>query len=357
MSPASFLGVDDGFQGDWWSVGVVLYQTSQCGEWPFKKMDKFTSKEKTNRDTMEAGVKKAVLLGNINYPKDMPTSVHTILEGLLDPNPQTRYDINKVLALPCITEDLLRSVGRYHPPLRKDMEQLVALRAKVLYAGTHNDPDSEGESDTQPSRPPRTLRKSLLHPPGLPLGSPRLISESAGPQAGSNPEPSATPDGTARLEIASPRELNQLGATPREINQIGATPREVHQHSMDAIPAPRNTSFALLDGVAPGVVSDLLHGKVGLTKTRHRRAPSGDSLLTGEVDSARDTEVDFRAEPSIASRHYGSVGGMSSVVDEAAEQAGGRHRHAEKRGLLSRLKLFIFGSCFGEDDDYHHVAA
>ena len=48
-----------------WSLGVVLYQLSDRGEWPFRDRNNFTPSEKKDQEAMEAAIKKAVMMCNI----------------------------------------------------------------------------------------------------------------------------------------------------------------------------------------------------------------------------------------------------------------------------------------------------
>ncbi|KAG2496217.1 hypothetical protein HYH03_005815 [Edaphochlamys debaryana] len=134
MSPAGLRQGDDGRAGDWWSLGVVLYQLLQGGAWPFKQC--WWPWQKRGGAAMEGAIRAAVLAGKISYRTD-PAAIRiseptkALIRGLLQPDPNRRWQFRQVLASDAITPDLIAAVGRRHPELQSDMEALLAMQRRA----------------------------------------------------------------------------------------------------------------------------------------------------------------------------------------------------------------------------------
>ncbi|KAG2444839.1 hypothetical protein HXX76_001580 [Chlamydomonas incerta] len=133
MSPAGFKHGDDGRAGDWWSLGVVLYQLLQGGCWPFKSC--WWPWQKGGGQRMEDAIRKAVLSGRISWHRNGGAGVSegckALIRGLLQPDPNRRWQLRQVLACEVVTPEMLTGVGARFPELQQDMQALLALQRRA----------------------------------------------------------------------------------------------------------------------------------------------------------------------------------------------------------------------------------
>ena len=55
----------------------------------------------------------------------MPAGIRALIEGLLNPDPKSRFGLRELLLQPCISHELLQSVAAEQPLLQGDMEELM----------------------------------------------------------------------------------------------------------------------------------------------------------------------------------------------------------------------------------------
>ncbi|EFJ44925.1 hypothetical protein VOLCADRAFT_106162 [Volvox carteri f. nagariensis] len=131
MSPAGLRHGDDGRAGDWWALGVVLYQLLQGGAWPFKQC--WWPWQKGSGERMEAAIRRAVLAGRITFPQGARVSepIKALIRGLLQPDPNRRWQLRQVLACEVVRPELLSKLADRFPELAIDMQALMQLQRRA----------------------------------------------------------------------------------------------------------------------------------------------------------------------------------------------------------------------------------
>ncbi|GLI60653.1 hypothetical protein VaNZ11_002853 [Volvox africanus] len=131
MSPAGLKHGDDGRAGDWWALGVVLYQLLQGGAWPFKHC--WWPWQKGGGERMEAAIRRAVLVGRITFPHGARVSepVKALIRGLLQPDPNRRWQLRQVLACEAVKPELLSQLAKRFPELVPDMQALLQMQQRA----------------------------------------------------------------------------------------------------------------------------------------------------------------------------------------------------------------------------------
>ncbi|GIL91044.1 hypothetical protein Vretimale_9479 [Volvox reticuliferus] len=131
MSPAGLKHGDDGRAGDWWALGIVLYQLLQGGAWPFKHC--WWPWQKGGGERMEAAIRRAVLAGRITFPHGARVSepVKALIRGLLQPDPNRRWQLRQVLACEAVKPELLSQLAQRFPELVPDMQALLMMQQRA----------------------------------------------------------------------------------------------------------------------------------------------------------------------------------------------------------------------------------
>mgnify|MGYP001806935763 CR=1 FL=1 len=114
---------------------MVLYQLLQGGCWPFKSC--WWPWQKGGGQRMEDAIRKAVLAGRIGWHRNGTAGVSegckTLIRGLLQPDPNRRWQLRQVLASEVVTPEILTGIGARFPELQQDMQ--VGLRGRGLGLG------------------------------------------------------------------------------------------------------------------------------------------------------------------------------------------------------------------------------
>ncbi|GLC59518.1 hypothetical protein PLESTB_001495900 [Pleodorina starrii] len=115
-----------------WALGVVLYQLLQGGAWPFKHC--WWPWQKGGGERMEAAIRRAVLAGRITFQGGaarVSEPLRALIRGLLQPDPNRRWQLRQVLAAEAVRPELLARLGQRFPELEPDMQALLQLQRRA----------------------------------------------------------------------------------------------------------------------------------------------------------------------------------------------------------------------------------
>eukprot|EP00198_Chlamydomonas_reinhardtii_P000302 XP_001689637.1 predicted protein [Chlamydomonas reinhardtii] len=232
MSPAGFKHGDDGRAGDWWSLGVVLYQLLQGGCWPFKSC--WWPWQKGGGQRMEDAIRKAVLAGRIGWHRNGTAGVSegckTLIRGLLQPDPNRRWQLRQVLASEVVTPEILTGIGARFPELQQDMQALLALQRRSRGVQALG---SDGGAAAAATGPPPAIAHMAA---GVKAGAASLLAAAAAAAShaphwpggaggrhvpdGSSYQPLLS-DGSSAAGILTPATASYMGRAPAAASATG----------------------------------------------------------------------------------------------------------------------------------------